>query len=86
MKSRVVGNFKLPENHRDGITISYDLEGSEEKLLRMVNVDAMYAAVENFDQWLRNKIKYQDAAHLESVRDKLYDCLGQYRLELYNDD
>lgn len=45
---------------------------------RAVNVDGLYAAIEDFDQYLRSQIKYTDQTQ------EVYDKLDEVRETLHN--
>lgn len=42
----------------------------------------LYIAISDFDQWLRNEIKYQNNEEAQKCRDKLKDFLGDVSLDI----
>lgn len=65
-------------------TLSFTLPEEQEEFDLCRNGTRLSCAVDNFDNFLRGKIKYEDLdekteAIYQAIRDKLWECLNDYK-------
>jgi len=63
--------------------LEFDLPEDISELKQMMEANDYNLVLLDFDQWLRNEIKYNNKNELQPVRDKLYTFLSSYGVDLY---
>lgn len=72
------------------ITLEYEGVGGEVDAKRALNASAAYGVLQDFDNYLRGRLKHETLTedvykNLQEARDKLYEMLGLYNVDLWED-
>lgn len=54
----------------------------DEKIRRAIKMDNVFDTLLEYDQYLRNEIKYRNRWELQEVRDKLYEIMNKNEISI----
>jgi len=64
-------------------TLEFNLPDENSEYRTAFHAPGMFCVLWDFDQWLREQIKYHDKPY-EDIRKKLWECLENNRVSLEN--
>ena len=66
------------------VTMTYEMPEDHFEFMDAYNGWRWKLLVQEFDEWLRQQIKYQDKEHLQEARDKLHELLDTSGLRIWD--